>query len=327
MITRLLSGDRMGSRALAVILALIQTTTIATFLQGQPGLVMNPGIGFIALTSLTLTTGTIFIMWLGEQITDRGVGNGISLIILAGIVAELPSAIAGTLELGRQGALSTGIILAVVLMAVVVIGFIVFMERAQRRLLMSPARSVYSVKRFMGRGIDDVRDEAALLPFGIGGEAGGVVRIGVAGREFTPPEISAFVLKELKHRAEEFFRTVGSRGFERDVGALRERAGRAYDRSFYPRGFLRQLAAILATPPRTAALGEVRVPVAVIHGRQDPLIRAAGGVATARAVPGAVLHMIDGMGHDLAEGAWPLLVDAIVANAGRAAASEPSRAA
>ncbi len=92
---------------------------------------------------ITLTGGTMFLMWLGEQITARGIGNGISLIILAGIVAELPSAIAGTLELGRQGALSTGLILIVLVMAVVVIAFIVFMERAQRRLLIQyPKRQV-----------------------------------------------------------------------------------------------------------------------------------------------------------------------------------------
>jgi Fe-S protein assembly chaperone HscA len=97
----------------------------------------------------------------------------------------------------------------------------VFVGReAQRRLLTAPSRSVYSVKRFMGRGIDDVRDEAALLPFSIGGEAGGVVRIGVAGREFTPPEISAFVLKELKHRAEEFFREQGEFDFEVDRAVI-----------------------------------------------------------------------------------------------------------
>jgi len=97
----------------------------------------------------------------------------------------------------------------------------VFVGReAQRRLLTSPSRTVYSVKRFMGRGIDDVRDEAALLPFSIGGEAGGVVRIGVAGREFTPPEISAFVLKELKHRAEEFFREQGEFDFEVDRAVI-----------------------------------------------------------------------------------------------------------
>jgi len=82
-------------------------------------------------------------MWLGEQVTSRGIGNGISLIILSGIVAELPSAIAGTLELGRQGALSTGLILVVLVTVVAVIGFIVFMERAQRRLLIQyPKRQV-----------------------------------------------------------------------------------------------------------------------------------------------------------------------------------------
>src|SRR5688572_13243588 len=100
-------------------------------------------------------------------------------------------------------------------------GGTIFVGReAQRRLLTSPSRSVYSVKRFMGRGIDDVRDEAALLPFGVGGEAGGVVRIGVAGREFTPPEISAFILKELKHRAEEFFREQGEFDFEVDRAVI-----------------------------------------------------------------------------------------------------------
>ena len=93
-------------------------------------------------------------------------------------------------------------------------------REAQRRLLVAPSRSVYSVKRFMGRGIDDVRDEVAMLPFGVGGEAGGVVRIGVAGREFTPPEISAFVLRELKRRAEEFFREQGEFDFEVDRAVI-----------------------------------------------------------------------------------------------------------
>ncbi len=89
-------------------------------------------------------------------------------------------------------------------------------REARRRLLTAPSRTVYSVKRFMGRGIEDVRDEGHLLPFRISGEAGGVVRIGVAGREFTPPEISAFVLRELKHRAEEHFRERGEFDFEVD---------------------------------------------------------------------------------------------------------------
>src|SRR5258705_1826473 len=82
-------------------------------------------------------------------------------------------------------------------------------REAQRRLLTDAQRTVYSVKRFMGKGVDDVLDEARLLPFRVAGEAGGVVRIGLAEREFTPPEISAFILRELKHRAEEFFSAQG----------------------------------------------------------------------------------------------------------------------
>ena len=93
-------------------------------------------------------------------------------------------------------------------------------REAQRRLLTAPSRSVYSVKRFMGRGIDDVREDAGLLPFRVSGEPGGVVRIGVADREFTPPEISAFVLRELKHRAEEHFRERGEFDFEVDRAVI-----------------------------------------------------------------------------------------------------------
>ena len=112
-------------------------------LRAPANVVSDPGWFFRISTVITLTGGTMFLMWLGEQITSRGIGNGISLIIMAGIVAELPSAIAGTLELGRQGALSTGLILAVMVMAVAVIAFIVFMERAQRRLLIQyPKRQV-----------------------------------------------------------------------------------------------------------------------------------------------------------------------------------------
>jgi Fe-S protein assembly chaperone HscA len=93
----------------------------------------------------------------------------------------------------------------------------VFVGReAQRRLLTAPGRTVYSAKRFMGRGIDDVKDEARLLPFRVGGEPGGVVQIGAGEREYTPPEIAAFVLRELKHRAEEYFREQGEFDFEVD---------------------------------------------------------------------------------------------------------------
>ena len=93
-------------------------------------------------------------------------------------------------------------------------------REAQRRLLTTPSSSVYSVKRFMGRGIEDVREEAGWLPFRVSGEPGGVVRIGVADREFTPPEISAFVLRELKHRAEEHFRKQGEFDFEVDRAVI-----------------------------------------------------------------------------------------------------------
>jgi preprotein translocase subunit SecY len=131
------------TRYLTVLLAAVQSYGISVGLEGFGQTVADPGFFFRISTVVTLTGGTMFLMWLGEQITSRGIGNGISLIILSGIVAELPVAIAGTLELGRQGALSTGLILGVVLMAVAVIGFIVFMERAQRRLLIQyPKRQV-----------------------------------------------------------------------------------------------------------------------------------------------------------------------------------------
>ena len=126
-----------------VLLATVQGYGIAVGLEGAEGVVVDPGLFFRVSAVITLVGGTIFLMWLGEQITARGVGNGISLIIFAGIVAELPSALAGTLELGRQGALSTFIILALMVMVVAVIAFIVFMERAQRRLLVQyPKRQV-----------------------------------------------------------------------------------------------------------------------------------------------------------------------------------------
>ena len=129
-----------------VFLAALQAYGIAVGLEsGQAGVVTNPGVFFRFETMITLTGGTMFLMWLGEQITARGIGNGISLIIFSGIVAGLPGALAGTLELGRQGALSTPIILLVLVVVVVVIGFIVFMERAQRRLLIQyPKRQVGS---------------------------------------------------------------------------------------------------------------------------------------------------------------------------------------
>jgi preprotein translocase subunit SecY len=133
-----------------VLLATLQAYGISVGLEGGNNIVADPGWFFRISTVLTLVGGTMFLMWLGEQITSRGIGNGISLIIFAGIVAALPSALAGTLELGRTGALSTGIIVAVILVAIACIAFIVFVERAQRRLIIQyPKRQVGS-RMFQG---------------------------------------------------------------------------------------------------------------------------------------------------------------------------------
>ena len=131
------------TRYLTVVLAIFQAYGIAVGLESQQGIVSDPGLFFRISTVITLTGGTLFLMWLGEQITSRGIGNGSSLIIFSGIVAAFPSAIINTLELGRQGAISTGLILLVIVMSIAVIAFIVFMERAQRRLLITyPKRQV-----------------------------------------------------------------------------------------------------------------------------------------------------------------------------------------
>ncbi|MEX2295905.1 MAG: preprotein translocase subunit SecY [Dongiaceae bacterium] len=135
------------TRVGTVFLAAAQAFGIAAGLEGMSGggasVVIDPGLFFRASTVITLTGGTVFLMWLGEQITARGVGNGISLIIFSGIVANLPAALIQTLELGRTGALSTTIIILVLLIAVVTIATIVFFERAQRRLIIQyPKRQV-----------------------------------------------------------------------------------------------------------------------------------------------------------------------------------------
>lgn len=130
-----------------VFLATFQAYGLAVGMEGMQGsagpAVMDPGLFFRATTVITLVGGTIFLMWLGEQVTQRGVGNGISLIIFAGIVAALPEALVGTLELGRTGALSTIVIIGFLLLAAIVIMIIVFIERAQRRIIVQyPKRQV-----------------------------------------------------------------------------------------------------------------------------------------------------------------------------------------
>jgi pimeloyl-ACP methyl ester carboxylesterase len=127
-------------------------------------------------------------------------------------------------------------------------------------------------------------------------------------------------------RSAEVFGLVGSTGFPRDEQYIRERAGRAYDRGFDVRAGGRQLGAIVASGDRTKALSEIRAPTLVIHGTVDKMIRPSGGRATAKAIPGARLQMIEGMGHDLPRAAWPLLLDAISEHA-RAADGARARAA
>jgi preprotein translocase subunit SecY len=133
-----------------VLLALVQAYGISVGLEGGSGIVQDPGWFFRISAVVTLVGGTMFLMWLGEQITARGIGNGISLIIFAGIVAGLPGAIGGTLELGRTGALSTTLILAIIVLCVIVIAVIVFFERAQRRLLIQYPKRQVGNRMFQG---------------------------------------------------------------------------------------------------------------------------------------------------------------------------------
>ena len=133
-----------------VILAALQSYGIGIGLEGATNIVISPGPFFLLTTMITLTGGTMFLMWVGEQITARGIGNGLSLIIFSGIVANIPHAITGTLELGREGALSPIIIVVVGIVAIGVVGFIVFVERAQRRLLIQYPKRQVGNRMFQG---------------------------------------------------------------------------------------------------------------------------------------------------------------------------------
>jgi preprotein translocase subunit SecY len=139
-----------------VILSVIQGTGIAVGLQtmrgpgGEP-VVPMPGFGFVILTVITLTAGTAFIMWLGEQITERGIGNGISLIIFAGIVANMPHALVNSIRLLQTGALTPLVMLVILVVMVVVIWAIVFMERAQRRVPIHYAKRVVGMRNMGGQ--------------------------------------------------------------------------------------------------------------------------------------------------------------------------------
>ncbi|MFO7642454.1 MAG: preprotein translocase subunit SecY [Candidatus Competibacteraceae bacterium] len=132
------------TRYLTVLLATFQAIGVSIALQhqtvGAASVVIAPGLGFVLTTMITLVSGTMFLVWLGEQITERGIGNGISLLIFAGIVAGLPAAVGGTLELARTGELHAMLVIFLLVMAVLVTGFVVFIERGQRRITVNYAK-------------------------------------------------------------------------------------------------------------------------------------------------------------------------------------------
>jgi len=134
-----------------VFLALFQGLGISIALESQPGLVIDPGLLFRLTAVATLVSGTMFLMWLGEQITERGIGNGISLIIFAGIAAGLPHAIGGTLELTRTGAFSIPLVLLLFVGAIGVTAFVVFVERGQRKILVNYAKRQVGNKIYGGQ--------------------------------------------------------------------------------------------------------------------------------------------------------------------------------
>ena len=132
-------------------LAVFQSMAIAIGLESQRGLVIDPGLVFRLTAMVTLTTGTIFLMWLGEQITERGIGNGISLLIFAGIAAGFPQAVAGTLELVRTGAMSIPVVLFIGAFVAGVTAFVCFVERGQRKILVNYAKRQVGRKVYGGQ--------------------------------------------------------------------------------------------------------------------------------------------------------------------------------
>jgi len=139
------------TRYFTVVLALFQAFTIAVTLESQPGLVLDPGMGFRFVTVVTLLTGTMFLMWLGEQITERGLGNGISIIIFAGIAAGLPSAMGGLFTLVSNGSISSIAAIIIVILVVVVTYAVVFVERGQRKILVNYAKRQVGNKIYGGQ--------------------------------------------------------------------------------------------------------------------------------------------------------------------------------
>jgi preprotein translocase subunit SecY len=134
-----------------VILAAFQALGISIALESQPGLVLDPGLAFRLTTVVTLVSGTMFLMWLGEQITERGIGNGISIIIFSGIVAGLPSALGSTLELARTGAFSIPLVFFLFAATILVTALVVFVERGQRKITVNYAKRQVGNKLYGGQ--------------------------------------------------------------------------------------------------------------------------------------------------------------------------------
>ena len=170
-----------------VLLATVQGYGLAVGLESSANLVINPGVFFKITTVTTIVAGTIFLMWLGEQITQRGIGNGISLIIFAGIVAEIPRALVTTFELGRTGAVSTLMILSLFVLLVITILFIVFMERSLRKILIKYPKRQMGNKMYGG--------ESSHLPLKIN-QAGVIPAIFASALLLLPVTFSNFNISE-----------------------------------------------------------------------------------------------------------------------------------
>jgi preprotein translocase subunit SecY len=169
------------TRYLTLLLSAVQSLGIAFTLERQPGFVNNPGMGFVLMTMLTLTTGSVFIMWLGEQITERGVGNGMSLLIFAGIVVGLPRAVADLYDKVRTqawGAFTVPAMLMLIVVMIAVVAFIVFVERSERRI------PVQYAKRVVGRKI--MGGQSTHLPLRV--NSGGVMPVIFASSVLTLPQ-------------------------------------------------------------------------------------------------------------------------------------------
>ena len=142
------------TRYFTVILAILQSIGVSNALQNQNKkrsstvLVLDPGINFIFISVVTLVTGTMFLVWLGEQITERGIGNGISIIIFAGIVAGLPSAIGNTIDLARNGELQNFTVILIFLLVLVITAFVIYIERGQRKIPVNYARKMQGRKMY-----------------------------------------------------------------------------------------------------------------------------------------------------------------------------------